>query len=97
MHEVRQWVTANKPPSPQAQSNLGLDPFLYQIKGLITPSPERFNALKQKLDELSVAQPDDLYRAVHYEQLGELLGPQFDWLQLPKTKTNGDMSVKKAW
>lgn len=97
VHEVREWISANKAPSPQAQSNLGMDPFLYHMQGLVTPAPERFDALKCRLDELSMTQPDDLYRAVHYEQLGDLLGPQFGWVQLPKTKTNGDSRVKKAW
>jgi hypothetical protein len=97
VHEVRQWITTGVELSAQAQSNLGLDPFLYQLHGLLLPSPERFAALRQKLDQLSLMQPDDLYRAVHYEQLSVLLGEQFDWVQLPKTKTNADSPKRKAW
>lgn len=70
---------------------------MYQIKGMLVPPPERFDALKEKLGELSMQQPDELYRAVHYEQLGELLGDDFQWLELPKTKTNGDSPVRKPW
>lgn len=97
VHEVRRWCEKKGTLSAQAASSLGLDPFLYHIKGLVTPSPERVHALKHRLDELSVGQPDDLYRAVHYEQLGELLGEEFKWLELPKTKTHGDSIEQRAW
>ena len=97
VHEVRVWLTQNKPLSPQTLSNLGFDPFLYQLKGMLQPPPERFEMLRRRLDELSVVQPDDLYRAGHFEQLGDLLGAEFKWVQLPKTKTNGDSLVCKAW
>jgi len=97
VHEVRQWITCGKKLSAQAQSNLGLDPFLYQVKGLLIQPPERLELLKQRLDELSVSQPDEFHRAVHYEQLGDLLGKEFSWVQLPKTKTNGDSPVRKPW
>ena len=99
VHEVRRWCEKKGTLSAQAASNLGFDPFLYHVRGYVTPSPERFETLKHRLDELSVGQPDDLHRAVHYEQLGELLGEEFSWVQLPKTKTNGDSpkEERKPW
>ena len=97
VHEVRDWCNARSTLSAQAQSNLGFDPFLYQLKGLPTPAPERFALLKTKLGWLARCRPDELFRAVHYEQLGELLGHEFIWVELPKTKTNGDSPVRKAW
>jgi len=97
VQEVRDWTCHNTTLSAQAQSNLGFDPFLYQVKGRLTPPAERFELLREKVDWLARCRPDELFRAVHYEQLGELLGHDFSWVELPKTKTNGDMRLKRAW
>lgn len=83
--------------SAQAQSSLGIDPFLYQVNGALYPPPERIAALRVRLMELARKQPDKLHRAVHFEKLGELLGQDFTWVRLPKTKTHGDNRQPPPW
>lgn len=95
--QVRLWHSNGTELSAQAQSSLGIDPFLYQVNGMLYPPPERFDALKARLVELAIRQPDELHRAVHFEQLAELLGREYAWVRLPKTKTHGDNADPLPW
>ena len=96
--EVLDWRQLNKAPSPQTQSSIGTDPFLYHLRGFVYPASDRFALLRERLYSLAKEQPEQLQLAVHYEQLGTLLGsPEFEWVQLPKTKTNGESSTVLPW
>lgn len=78
--------------SLQTRSDLGFDPFLYQVRNpmCFVPGNDQFLALGYRLYDLANKNWQDLYRAVFFEQLDELLGPEFHWVQLPKTKSNAN-------
>lgn len=96
--EVVDWHNFNKAPSPQTQSTVGTDPFLYHLRGFVYPAAHRLEELRERLYLLATETPEQLHLAVHYEQLGTLLGqPEFEWVQLPRTKTNGESSTGEPW
>jgi len=74
--------------SPQAQSDLGFDSFLYYARGRVAPGSGKAQELFHRLVDLAHDNPTVLFRAVFFEQLDELLGPEFVWVQLPHTRTN---------
>jgi hypothetical protein len=85
-HNVpRAWIFLNC----QTRSDLGFDTFLYHVRGSFTPSDNQFETLMKALVNLATNTPDDLWRAVFFEQLGELLGPGFSWAAFPRVKSRG--------
>ena len=99
VQEVRSWMGVEYRPgahiSPQTLSSLGFDPFLYQVRGHVVPTNQSLDLLARRLYHLACDDGTCLFLAVFYEQLGELLGPEFAWVQLPTTKRNNG-SVR-AW
>ena len=91
--ELRLLAKSKKPNwrdlKPQTRSNLGFDAFLYQMRGSLEPSPQQLESMLIRLIELAFNAPEDLWRAVFYEQLGQLLGPGFGWAAFPKIKSVG--------
>ena len=91
--ELRHLAKNKKPDwndlKPQTRSDLGFDGFLYQMRGSFEPSHEQLERMLLALMELACKTPEDLWRAVFYEQLRELLGPGFCWAAFPKVKTIG--------
>ena len=75
--------------SPQTRSLLGFDEFLYSLRGSICPCYDQLAKLLRALLNLAHKAPEQLYCAVLHEQLGPLLGPEFGWVALPRTKSCG--------
>lgn len=83
--ELWRWPTSNCL-SPQAQSDLGFDPFLYHLAEKPVPTFHMFTALARRLYKESFTDPTSLYYAVFFEQLKEYLGSTFAWVEVPRTK-----------
>jgi hypothetical protein len=83
--------------NPQARSDLGFDEFLYQVRGCYPPASSQYETLFSRLIKLACDCPEDVYRAAFFEQLGELLGPEFQWAVFPKTKSLSGSGSSKPW
>ena len=73
--------------SEQTRSTIGLDPFLYVLRNKMPPSSEQAVRLLNRVYNLACDMPETLFRAAFFEQLRELLGDGYEFVQLPSTKT----------
>jgi hypothetical protein len=70
--------------SPNVASELGLDLWLYHLRGVPNPSPDQEDALKKRILELAHQSPLKLFSAIQTKHLNEILGDGFEWVQAPR-------------
>lgn len=79
------WMEGTKSLHPLTASALGLDAWLYQLRGRRFPSFEQQILLKTRICEIAHDSPLQLVSALENYQLLEILGEgEFCWLELPQ-------------
>jgi len=76
------WCDGKIPALPQyVASEVGLDLWLYELRGKPTPTIQQEQALRRKMVDLANQSPFRLHEAVETRTLKDLLGSEFDWLE----------------
>ena len=69
--------------SPYVASEIGLDLWLYDLRGKPYPTFHQELQLKKRILDLAYKSPLKLYENIENRTLKNFLGPGFDWLECP--------------
>lgn len=70
--------------SPMASSDFGFDWWTYELRRKPPPSTDQEDRLKRRIWDLANESPLKLWQAIQARELRALLGPGFEWVQLPE-------------
>ena len=73
--------------SPQLESEVGLDPFNYEVRGLLAPCLRMRKNLKAALVYWALNWPEALLHHLFHESVGSVLGGAFPWACFGEAKT----------
>lgn len=67
-----------------AASDFGFDGWLYVLRHRALPTPAQDDVLKHRILELLQQKPLAVVRAIEQRQMHQVLGPSFEWVQVPR-------------
>ena len=83
--------------SPQLESDLGLDPFNYEIRRRPPPCARMRSNLKAALVHWALSWPDALLFHLFHESVGSVLGGAFPWAVFGEAKTQWRRRDRVPW